>query len=116
MHDFFLGIQGQENALNILSKLHTQKRIPNALLFSGVEGCGKFFTAIQFIKILNQEVSAASIRKIESLSEPYVKLIFPLPRGKGEDNSDLPTSKLGQEVIEEISNQIKLISEKLAQR
>lgn len=108
MHDFFLGIQGQENALNILSELHSKERIPNALLFSGVEGCGKFFTAIQFLKLLNKDTSSSALHKFDSLSEPFVKLIFPLPRGKGEDNSDLPTSKLNQDILEDISDQIKL--------
>lgn len=111
MHDFFLGIQGQENALNILTTLHYKKRIPHALLFSGVEGCGKFFTAIKLLKLLNKDASPSALHKIESLSEPFIKLIFPLPRGKGEDNSDTPTSKLSNDIIEEITNQIKLKSE-----
>lgn len=107
MHDFFLGIQGQENALKILSELHTKKRIPNALLFSGTEGCGKFYSAIQFLKILNENASSSTIDKIEKLSEPYVKLIFPLPRGKGEENSDLPTTKLGTDILEQLNDEIK---------
>ncbi len=37
--NIFLGIQGQENALNLLTEIHSKKRIPNALLFSGTEGC-----------------------------------------------------------------------------
>jgi DNA polymerase-3 subunit delta' len=110
MHKFFLGIQGQKSALNILSELHTQKRVPHALLFKGIEGCGKFYTAVQFLKILNAD-SQIAVNKINQLAEPYVKLIFPLPRGKGETNSDDPISKLTQDVIDEISSQIKLKSE-----
>lgn len=107
MHEYFLGIQGQESALNILTEIYNNKRIPHALLFSGIEGSGKFQTALQFIKLLNSNASAASLKKIESLSEPYIKLIMPLPRGKSESNSDLPTSKLTQDVMDEIQLQIK---------
>ncbi len=53
MHDNFLGIQGQESALNILTEIYNNKRIPHALLFSGREGSGKFKTALQFVKLLN---------------------------------------------------------------
>jgi len=107
MHDFFLGIQGQKNALKILTKLHSQKRIPNALLFSGIEGSGRFAAAINFLKMINETASNFYLNKIEQLSEPHVKLILPLPRGKGEDNSDPPTAKLSQEIIESISSEIK---------
>ncbi|MCB0730618.1 MAG: hypothetical protein KDC88_06265 [Ignavibacteriae bacterium] len=107
MHDFFLGIQGQKSAIDILSELHSQKRIPHALLFSGISGIGKFFTALQFLKVLNANESDNALKKIEHLAEPYIKLIFPLPRGKGETNSDLPTSKLAQDVIEEIQAELQ---------
>ena len=106
MHDFFLGLQGQDNVIKILTELDTKNRIPNALLFSGIEGCGKFFTAIQFLKLLNKNASTSALHRIETLSEPFVKLILPLPRGKGEANSDLPTSKLSQDIIDEITSQI----------
>jgi len=107
MHDFFLDIQGQESALNILTKIHSKKRIPNAILFNGNEGCGKFHTAIQFLKLLNKDSSTKILNRIDNLSEPYIKLIFPLPRGRSETNSDLPTTKLSQDVLEEIQKEIK---------
>jgi len=106
MHKFFLGIQGQESALNILSNFHTSNRVPHALLLSGLEGTGKFFSAIQFLKILNENSSESVLRKIEHLSEPYVKLILPLPRGRNETNSDLPTAKLSTDIIEEIQSEL----------
>lgn len=107
MHDYFLGIQGQESALNILNEIYNNKRIPHALLFSGTEGSGKFNAALQFIKLLNNEVSEISLKKIGNLAEPFVKLIMPLPRGKSESNSDLPTAKLSADVMDDIQYQIK---------
>ena len=108
MHDIFLGIKGQESALNLLTEIHSKKRIPNALLFSGTEGVGKFYSAIQFLKLLNSDSDQTTIRKISNLSEPFVKYILPLPRGKNETNSDTPTSKLSQDILDDINYQISL--------
>lgn len=111
MHEYFLGIQGQENALNLLTEIYSKKRIPNALLFSGSEGVGKFNTAIQFLKLINQNSPKTILNKITNLSEPYVKYIMPLPRGKGETNTDTPTSKLSQDILDDITFQLKYKSE-----
>ncbi len=109
MHNLFLEVKGQERASNILSEIYNSQRIPNALLFSGIEGIGKHYLAIQFLKLLNQNSSAeVHIKKIENLLEPYVKLIFPLPRGKNETNNDPPTSKLLPATVTEIQEQIKI--------
>ena len=78
MHDYFLDIKGQENALNILTEIHSTKRIPNALLFTGLNGIGKHYAAIQFLKLINSEKRSNNLTKIEKLIEPYVKMIFPL--------------------------------------
>ncbi len=106
-------LSGQNNVLSILSKISNSKNIPHALLFSGPEGVGKFFTAIEFSKLVNfnspnfEKISD----KITQLSEPYVKLIFPLPRGNGETPDDSPTAKLSRDLIEEIQTQIKTKSQ-----
>jgi len=106
MQNFFLGIKGQKSALNILSELHSKDRVPHALLFSGIEGCGKFNVAIEFLKLLNNNSESESLKRIEKLAEPYVKLIIPLPRGKSETGSDLPTAKLSPDILDELHTQI----------
>ena len=45
--------------------------------------------------------------RIHNLSEPYIKFIFPIPRGKNETGDDTATSKLDQSTIEEIQQQVK---------
>ncbi len=103
MHNLFLEVEGQEKACNILTEIYNSRRIPNALLFSGIEGIGKHYAAIQFLKLLNQQTSSDFIqKKIEKLTEPYVKLILPLPRGKNETNNDTPTAKLSEDIITDI--------------
>jgi DNA polymerase-3 subunit delta' len=48
-------------------------------------------------------------KKINSLEEPYIKFVFALPRGKSETNTDLPTSKLLDNQLQEINSQLELI-------
>ncbi|MGD8781027.1 MAG: hypothetical protein PVH88_18935 [Ignavibacteria bacterium] len=103
-------IYGQENVLETLSKIKESNKIPHAFLFSGIVGVGKFHTAIEFSKLINSngnnELSEKLDHKISKLSEPYLKFIMPLPRGKGETNSDSPLDKLSPEIISGISDQI----------
>lgn len=106
MHELLLEVKGQTSALNILHNIYSSKRIPNAILLTGIEGIGKFYSAIQFLKLLNGNSDLIN-QKISNLSEPYIKLIFPLPRGKSESNFDLPLDKLSPDEIDLINDQIK---------
>ena len=101
----------QEKAKNILSKMFEERRVPHAFLFSGPDGIGKYFTALQFAKMINSSphngTSDLILQKISSLQEPYVKLVIPLPRGKGEVSDDSATDKLSQDVIDSITDEIR---------
>lgn len=104
-------IYGQTKAVETLRKIYESGKIPHALLFHGNEGVGKHFTAVEFVKLLNSNPSdnksADSLIKISKLNEPYVKYVFPLPRGKGESNDNTATEKLSQETLEQISSEIE---------
>ncbi len=103
-------IPGQIKAKGILDRICESRRVPHAFLFCGNDGVGKFFIAIQLAKIINHKsdhlISDIINRKISSLQEPYLKLIIPLPRGKGETGDDNATEKLSKEVILSISDEI----------
>ncbi len=111
MNQLWDEIPGQIKAKEILVKICESRRVPHAFLFCGNDGVGKFFTAIQFANILNQKSNQAKsdiiYRKISSLQEPYLKLIIPLPRGKGETGDDNATEKLSKEVLLTIADEIK---------
>lgn len=111
MFNFGEEILGQEKAIETLLKIYKSQKIPHALLFYGNEGVGKHFTAVEFAKLLNYNPSSnknsESLYKIGKLHEPYVKYVFPLPRGKGETNENSATEKLASETIEEISLEIE---------
>ena len=115
MNSFIDKIPGQTRVKQTLNNfLHSQK-IPHAFLFSGNEGVGKDNAAIQFAKTLvsksNYTESEKATNAIENLQEPYLKLIYPLPRGKNENDSSSPTEKLSQEEIELIREQLEMKSE-----
>jgi DNA polymerase III subunit delta' len=107
-------IPGQERVKQILNNFLQSKSIPHAFLFTGIDGVGKDNTAIQFAKALatneNSKESEKAVRLIEQLQEPYVKLIFPLPRGKNETDTSSPTEKLTQDEIELVREQIDIKS------
>ena len=104
--DNWKGIYGQQSALKVLDELVNSGKIPHALLFQGLNGCGKDFVAIRFAQALNNKYAATeseaqrAIKQIGSLSEPFIKYIFPLPRGKNETESSGPIEKLGKDDLE----------------
>lgn len=71
----FKNILGHESTITKLKALLAGGRMPPALLFSGIEGIGKFLTAKEFAKALNCTHAAPEEPKTEndlfvSLSEP----------------------------------------------
>ncbi|MFC2135727.1 ATP-binding protein [Bacteroidota bacterium] len=99
----------QENAIELLDNIIKSNRIPHAFLFVGKEGVGKHHVAIQFAKKLNSDDSAnfnSIQKKISNLSEPYIKYIISLPRGKSESKDDSATSSLSKDVIETVTDEI----------
>ncbi|MDH3268482.1 MAG: hypothetical protein OEM46_06465 [Ignavibacteria bacterium] len=110
-------IPGQERVKQTLNNFLQSNIIPHAFLFTGNVGAGKDNAAIQFAKTLagknNFAGTEKTIRAIEQLQEPYLKIIFPLPRGKNETDSSSPTEKLSQDEIEFLREQIEIKSKNL---
>ncbi len=107
MNNHWDGVYGQESVKLILDKIIHSNKIPHAFLFQGNSGTGKDLLAIRFAQALNQNESVNS--KIQNLSEPYIKYIFPLPRGKNETESSGPVEKLSED-------EIKLLQEELEKK
>jgi DNA polymerase-3 subunit delta' len=105
------GIYGQTIVKEILENLINSSKIPHAILFSGIEGIGKDFVALRFAQTLNSKFlnpnEAEHINNlISNFSEPYIKYIYPLPRGKNESDSTGPTEKLSLDEIQIIKDEI----------
>lgn len=111
MVNYFEGIIGQQFVKNILNNLIDSSKIPHAFLFQGPDGVGKELTAVRFAHAINKKYSTNSnintiIKQIENYSEPYIKYIFPLPRGKNETDSSSALEKLSQSEIQLIQEEL----------
>lgn len=105
-------IRGQDSAKNILNRIFYSEKIPHAFLFHGPEGSGKDLFALRFAELLISSkvdpIKAELVKKqIRSLSEPFIKYIFPLPRGKNETENSAPMEKLTTEQIQLIQEEIE---------
>lgn len=104
--DPFGGIYGQESVKEILTGFLTNKKFPQALLFSGPAGTGKDFMAIRFSNLLNSiSDGLPSFSHSDSIQEPVIKFICPLPVGKNESSDDGPYDRLAQTDIEFIQEE-----------
>lgn len=110
MHKLWNEIEGQDTVKKSLQKIIDSRRVPHAFLFYGQEGVGKFFCALQLAKILNEQSGFEDYekisRKISLLQEPYIKMIFPLPRGKNELPEDGSLTKLSKSCVEGIQTEL----------
>ncbi|GMU97117.1 ATP-binding protein [Ignavibacterium album] len=105
-------IIGQEKVKLTLQKIITSGKISHAFLFRGYEGVGKedaaikFAQAIVFNSKLSDEKKQLYISQIGKLTEPFIKYIFPLPRGKNETDDDRPYEKLKEEELDLIQEEL----------
>jgi DNA polymerase-3 subunit delta' len=109
-------IVGQERIKNLLRSAIDRGRVAHAYLFCGEEGVGTDAMAIEFGRVLNCEVggvdacgSCSSCRRFDNLQHPNLRLIFALPRGKGERNDESPINAL-------TDREVKLIQDQLQQK
>lgn len=111
MNVYINQITGNSKVKSILNKILESKNIPQALLFIGADGVGKENAALNFIKALNYQVPSDNPEKridiISKFSEPYVKYIFPLPRGKNETEHNDPYEKLSENELDLILQEVE---------
>jgi len=111
MNNDWINVYGQETAKEILSKLISSSHIPHAFLFSGSEGIGRYFLAIRFAQLISIDTSkndtAFITRQIANLTEPYIKYIIPLPRGRNETEGDGPIEKFTPDEILELKSELE---------
>ncbi len=111
MNKYLSQIKSQHKAAFSLNQIIDSAMIPHAFLFKGTDGVGKEFLALQFAKAIAEKFSDDTkkdflISNIEKLNEPYIKYIYPLPRGKNETDSSGPFEKLSEEEIEIIKKEL----------
>ena len=113
MENYWVGLHGQEYVKELLTNIINSSKIPHAFLFQGIEGCGKEFTAIRFTQALNKSIQTPNknsqiINSISNFSEPFVKYIIPLPRGKNETDESRPFEKLSEDDIQLFKDELEI--------
>jgi DNA polymerase-3 subunit delta' len=112
MSIFIEEINGNDRVKIILSNILQSGNIPHAFLFTGADGVGKESAALSFTKVLNysnhaHDKSEKISTLIDNLSEPFIKYILPLPRGKSETEQHDPYEKLSEDEIDQINLEFK---------
>lgn len=104
-------VKGQNAAADLLFNIYSSGKIPHAFLFSGPDGVGKHFMALKFLELLNSSPETpghSSVGlKVRNLSEPFVKFVMPLPRGKNETGDNSPTEKLSAESLDQLKEELE---------
>ena len=101
---------------NLLEKIKTKSRVPNALLFHGPEGIGKEAHAIEFASFLNCTNTenkhacgtCISCKKIKHNNHEYINYIFPLPKGKITSKNDDIHKAFNEKTLASYNKEIKL--------
>lgn len=109
MEDLFSGIYGQKSVKEILTGFLTNKKIPQALLFTGPAGVGKDYIAIRFANLISR-IGRGEFDPGEEgnfIKEPAVKFICPLPVGKNESSDDGPYDRLTPSDMELIQQEFR---------
>ncbi len=108
MADFIESVFGQSRALKTLQRINSTNRLPQALLFHGDEGVGKFRSAIEFSKAINENSPNFNYisKSINNFNVPFIKFVFPLPRGKNETGEDDPIAKLSAKENQHIQEEL----------
>jgi DNA polymerase-3 subunit delta' len=101
-------IVGQPKVVKLLSNFLNSDKIPHAFLFTGENGLGKEHAAFCFSKELNSTHNSEDvISQISNLAEPFIKYIFPLPRGKNENNESSPYEKLNSDEMTLVKDELQ---------
>ncbi len=111
-------IFGHSRVKKLLQKSILANQIANAYLFWGIDGIGKDALALQFAKVLNCDSPIIASETIDScekckscksanhLQHPNIKYIFSIPAGKSDSKDSSPITKLSDEQINQIREQL----------
>lgn len=109
---FWNGVRGHEAAKHLFETLVLNNKIPSGIILIGDHGNGSDYLALKFSHLLQLSKSGI-LPERDTLpirfEEPFIKYIFPLMSGAGEDSkSDNPFSKLPKDTIDNIKSEIDL--------
>jgi DNA polymerase-3 subunit delta' len=108
-------VLGQRRVKGILLSALRNDRLAHAYLFHGSEGVGKDAMALELARVLHCERgeeeacgSCPSCLRMDSLQHPEVRLVVPLPVGRGEQSDDGPLDKLTEAEVRALQEELRL--------
>lgn len=109
---FWSGVRGHKAAKELFETLVLNNKIPSGVILTGDHGNGSDFLALKFSHLL-QLSHSGNLPDADSLpirfEEPYIKYIFPLMSGTGEDSkSNDPFAKLTAKDIDRVKTEIDI--------
>lgn len=109
MIDFNPSTVGHSDVVALFKNLFSKGSIPQAIIFNGLEGIGKDFFADELSKSFrrSQNNSHQFSAKTTRFSEPELKIVIALPRGKNEEAHDDPLEKLDKEDYQNYINELE---------
>jgi len=106
---------GQLRVKRVLLSALKGNRLAHAYLFYGPEGVGKDAMALELARVMHCEKGAEeacnacpSCLRMDRLQHPDVRLVVPLPVGKGEQADDLPLARLTEAEVANVQEEFKL--------
>ncbi len=106
---------GQRRVKQVLLSALRSGRLAHAYLFYGNEGVGKDAAAIELARVIHCEKggedpcgTCPSCSRMATLQHPDVRLVIPLPVGKGEQSDDAPAAKLTEAELRAVQQEIRL--------
>ncbi|MCK5571902.1 MAG: DNA polymerase III subunit delta' [Bacteroidetes bacterium] len=105
---------GQRRVKQVLLSALRNSRLAHAYLFYGNEGVGKDAMAIELARMIHCEQggeepcgTCASCSRMATLQHPDVRLVLPLPVGKGEQSDDDPLAKLSESEVRTVQEELR---------
>lgn len=105
---------GQERVKRLLVAALRSGRLPHAYLFYGAEGVGKDAAALELARVLHCERNGTeacgvcpSCERATAGTHPDIKLVVPLPVGKGESAGDGPLDRLVETDLRTVQEQLR---------
>jgi DNA polymerase-3 subunit delta' len=105
---------GQDRVKRILQAAMRTGRLPHAYLFYGAEGVGKDAMAMELARVLHCERNGTaacgtcpSCERAANGTHPDIRMVVPLPVGKGESADDDPLARLNETDLRAIQEELR---------
>lgn len=98
-------IIGHADVISVFQNFFLKEKIPQAIIFDGIDGIGKDFFADEIVKSLRGNLNDSTTHT--RFAEPLMKFVIALPRGRNELSHDDPLEKLEKSDFKNVLTEIE---------